>query len=129
MSIEAMKMALKALEQTPTANKLFDESNYEKQKEAIEALRQAIEQAEKQEPVVWMYNGTIHEFDPSDWATIAKVTPLYTAPPKREWVGLTNEEKRHARETVTYRLFDMTAAEWAEEVQKETERRLKEKNT
>lgn len=47
---------------------------------------------------------------------------------KKPWVGLTDEERRHARETVTYRQLAMTAAEWTEEVQKETERRLKEKN-
>lgn len=38
-----------------------------------------------------MYNGNLHEFDPSDWAE-GEVTPLYTAPPQREWQGLTNEE-------------------------------------
>ena len=49
------------------------------------ALRQAIEQAEKQEPVAWMYKGNFHDFDPSEWASPEfVVTPLYTAPPKRE---------------------------------------------
>jgi hypothetical protein len=45
----------------------------------------------EQEPVAWVYNGILHEFDPSEFAT-SEVTPLYTAPPKREWVGLTDEE-------------------------------------
>ena len=75
---------------------------------AIEALRQAlamekfskvnqeIEEALKQpqqEPVAWVYNGILHEFDPSEFAT-SEVKPLYTAPPKREWVGLTEDEKQ-----------------------------------
>jgi hypothetical protein len=58
-------------------------------KENITALRQAIEQAEQQEPVAWRYNGNLHEFDPSDWAT-GPVTPLYTTPPQRK--PLTDEE-------------------------------------
>ena len=48
---------------------------------------------------------------------------------KREWVGLTDEERNHARQTVTYSQLAMTADEWTEAVQIETERRLKEKNT
>jgi hypothetical protein len=44
----------------------------------------AIEQAEKQEPVAWMYKGNFHDFDPSEWASPKfVVTPLYTAPPKQ----------------------------------------------
>ncbi len=43
------------------------------------------------EPVAWMYNGNLHEFDPSDWAE-GEVIPLYTAPPQREWQGLTDKD-------------------------------------
>ncbi len=56
----------------------------------LRELRQALAQPE-QEPVAWVYNGILHEFDPSEFAT-SEVKPLYTAPPKREWVGLTDEE-------------------------------------
>ena len=46
----------------------------------------------EQKPVAWLYNGHLHECDPSDWAE-SEVKPLYAAPPpKREWVGLTQEE-------------------------------------
>ena len=48
-------------------------------------------EAMQQEPVAWMYRGNLHPFDPSDWAE-GPVTPLYTAPPRRDWVGLTEEE-------------------------------------
>lgn len=50
-------------------------------------------------------------------------------PAQRQWVGLTDEERNHARHTVTYSQLAMTAGEWAEAVQIETEKRLKEKNT
>jgi len=88
MSIEAMKQALEALkyhmEQTRPINMTQN---------AIATLSQAIEQAEKQEPVAWMYKGNFHDFDPSEWASPEfVVTPLFTAPPKREWVGLTDDE-------------------------------------
>ena len=46
----------------------------------------------EQEPVAWVYKGNFHPFDPSDWAKGETATPLYTAPPKREWVGLTESE-------------------------------------
>lgn len=36
--------------------------------------------AQQQKPVAWRYNGILHEFDPSDWAT-GPVIPLYTSPP------------------------------------------------
>jgi hypothetical protein len=47
-----------------------------------------------QEPVAWRYRGNLHEFDPSDWAE-GPVTPLYKAPPQRQWVGLTDEEVQY----------------------------------
>jgi hypothetical protein len=47
----------------------------------------------EQEPKAWIYEGNLHIFDPTDWAIEPEsVQPLYTAPPKREWVGLTDEE-------------------------------------
>jgi hypothetical protein len=57
-----------------------------------------VEQAEKQEPVAWLVRDYVDGFryvssteNPS--GTIAGLSePLYTAPPKREWVGLTDEE-------------------------------------
>jgi hypothetical protein len=140
MSIEAMKQALEALERADKIN------GYANNKKAITALRQAIEQAEKQkpvgylydwlnpdnrdevirdwfaasmyviekdkgfnvrplytapvhasenaekqEPVAWMWKDGTLTSDP-DFAD-GTWTPLFTAPPKREWVGLTDEER------------------------------------
>ena len=63
-------------------------------KERTEALRQALAQPE-QEPVGYVTIETI-----SSWAKVPSIKwfkkptqgPLYTAPPKREWVGLTDSE-------------------------------------
>lgn len=60
---------------------------------------------------------------------IETVPAQETLLPKREWVGLTDEERNHARNAVTYSQLAMTASEWTEAVQIETEKRLKEKNT
>jgi hypothetical protein len=47
----------------------------------------------EQEPVAWMYKNGIYMSDPSNSVSPEfLITPLYTAPPKREWVGLTDEE-------------------------------------
>jgi hypothetical protein len=149
MSIEAMKQALEALE--------YD--NPSGRSATINKLRQAIEQAEKQEPfaVAWVLDGEL--FWPSEYEVISqagdKAIPLYTSPvhasdisaervdetakdrhelagtmpisnggvatrtpssfispPKREWVGLTDEEKE-------------TATGWSVE---HIEAKLKEKN-
>ncbi len=51
----------------------------------------------KQEPVAWMYKNGIYMSDPSNSVSPEFViTPLYTAPPKREWVGLTDDEVHEA---------------------------------
>ena len=92
--------------------------------EIAEALRQALAQPE-QEPVAWVYNGILHEFDPSEFAT-SEVTPLYTAPPKREWVGLTDEEIEHCF------VFDWSGefyANWRKQTYEAIKAKLKEKNT
>jgi hypothetical protein len=96
MSIAAMKQALEAL--------TFRVSP-DKELEAIAALRQAIEQEEKQEPVAWISEpmvAAVRRANPEwygKWQAELTCTqmfphqiPLYTAPPKREWVGLTDEE-------------------------------------
>ena len=99
-NIEAMKLALDFIERTSTYLPIaFDEEGI-----AIHAaLRHAISEAEQaeQEPVAWGWadkNGDIedcisnaaHCGVPSDNFTI----PLYTAPPQREWVSLTDDELR-----------------------------------
>ncbi len=119
--IEVMKQALEALELTA--------DRMQKQRDAITSLRQAIGQAEKKqarEPKKWVEV----ECPLCGEMAVAHTHPVLTTPqPQREWVGLTDEERNHARHTVTYSQLAMTAGEWAEAVQIETEKRLKEKNT
>jgi len=96
MSREAMQMALEALESvtghfTRTPSTLRDSEVRGEAHKAITVLRQALET--EQDPVAWMSEGgdvsrSKRYMDEMGF----KCNPLYTTPPKREWVGLTNEE-------------------------------------
>ena len=85
-------------------------------------LRKALAQPE-QEPVAYVTIETI-----SSWAKVPSIKwfkkptegPLYTAPPKREWVGLTDEEVEAWRGN--YDFFDSALV-------REVEAKLKEKNS
>jgi hypothetical protein len=88
MNIEAMKQAADQLEiglAYPGMRFYHD-----KIRAALTALRTAIAEAEKQEPVAWM--------DASETALswenyLDGMKPLYTSPPaQRPWVGLTDEQ-------------------------------------
>jgi hypothetical protein len=82
MSLDAMKQALEALDG------LYEPGELERVNKAITALRTAIEQAEKQEPVCEVLN----ERGEVDYISYVPSvgTPLYTAP--RKWVGLADDE-------------------------------------
>ncbi len=140
MSIEAMKQALKAFEvaTTPLAR------DRQEVLRAQAALRQAIEQAEKQEPVIgtktWYEDGKVitQNLYPSDVYKQEKQEPVCdtdprgcwsvrcqlgnkcknTPAPHRAWVGLTNEE-----------IDGLVANTRWHELIKATEAKLKEKNT
>ena len=93
--------------------------------EVVEALRQALAQPE-QEPVGYVTIETI-----SSWAKVPSIKwfkkptqgPLYTAPPKREWVGLTDDDVSYFRYQATF-CDEFDAAFMAELIEKD----LKEKN-
>ena len=98
MSREAMKLALDALVFAQYEDRDYDDVCDQKVREARNALRQALET--DQEPVAW---ASSLDFDDDDQEIIPAKDkgklgtsncniPLYTAPPKREWVGLTDEE-------------------------------------
>ena len=60
--------------------------------EEIQELRQALAQQE-QEPVAWLNNNEGVDAYALSWRKKeAHDIPLYTAPPKRNWIGLTDEE-------------------------------------
>jgi hypothetical protein len=92
MSREIMQQALTALRiSTPFAHAL---EYYEFRNKAIKDIESELakpEQAEKQEPVGWFYWDAKREI----WVQVYPYTdgqPLYTAPPRKEWVGLTDDE-------------------------------------
>ncbi len=90
--IETIKKIVKALE--VAEDSVGDLKSIEIVRSAIASGRQAIAEAEKQEPVAWMHpDGRIWTFGRGfDKSTFT--IPLYTQPqPKREWVGLTPEER------------------------------------
>jgi hypothetical protein len=113
MSISAMKQALEALEYYRSA----EDYQPTPASEAITALRQAIAEAEKQEPLVnrldWW--ALIHENQ-----RLRAELKFNTSPPKREWVGLNIEDYAEVKPD-NERAF-ILGARWAEA-------KLKEKST
>jgi hypothetical protein len=123
MSIEAMKKALAKFE---SLWEIGIDAEYKVELlPEIRMLRQAIEQAEKQEPVAWLVRDYVDGFryvssteNPS--GTIAGLSePLYTAPPRKEWVWLTDDEIKNILDCGREGLIDI----------KKAEQILKDKNT
>ena len=124
---EALKLALEAFE---CLKRDFDADQFEWgiADEAITAIKEALAQPE-QEPVAWMFqheetgrmnyvsNDGIHT--PTMFLGMnpryAFVCPLYTTPPKREWVGLTDEEiEQGCKESWVTEQAWQSAVWWAE---------------
>lgn len=89
--IEAMRLALEALESvtghfTRTPSTLRDSEVRGEAHKAITALRQAIAEAEKAQPVAWISkNNVVYPLDAKDEVhPINDLQPLYTTPPKRK---------------------------------------------
>jgi hypothetical protein len=130
MSIETMKLALDALEIEDSVEPWPKAYIDQLIATARNGLRQAIEQAEQAQPVAWMREGwgpdcgpyiEFYRDDEMGWRDKSEWTPLYTAPPPRQWVGLTDEEmKAVCAETWSYDPYVISRA---------IEAKLKEKNT
>jgi hypothetical protein len=130
MKDEAMKQALKFCEDIgdlrgpyPFVNETSIVSDSRK---VLKALRQAIEQAEKQEPVAWIVDGEIKVRLDMAGKLYYSETNVYTSPPKREWVGLTDED-------IDLYAFDIgvtdnKAPAWLVTYARGIEAKLKEKN-
>ena len=109
---EALRMALEALEGA-------DQIDCDMQA-AITAIKEALAQPE-QKPLAWISTGPARMFHwtadkpayGDDWV------PLYTTPPQRTWVGLTDEEIKDILDCGRGGLVDI----------KKTEAKLKDKNT
>ncbi len=80
----------------------------------IKILRARLAEKE-QEPVAWISkHGVVYPSDAKyEVNPVNELQPLYTAPPKREWVGLTDEEIRNE---ANHHVFDesfFNGAVWA----------------
>ena len=92
---EALRLALEALTNAywPTESDLMPAHNIKECADAITAIKEALAQPEN-EPVAWISTGTARMIHwtadkpayGDDWV------PLYTTPPQRKWVGLTEDE-------------------------------------
>ena len=118
----------------------YDGTNGEsKRKRVLAALRERLAQPE-QEPFAYAYtgiknNGEYHGphlvwrpeyMDAMSASMGAMAVPLYTAPPQRQWVGLTDEERNNLwREVVGW--GDPSHDD--EDLMQAIEAKLKEKNT
>jgi len=114
---EALRLAWDALQQIAHVSAM----DYEYQQwavEAITAIKEALAQPE-QEPVAWMNDSTpsgIFARHMEGAKNFGCTIPLYTTPPQRTWVGLTNEERAECWETIP------------ELAMRKVEAKLKEKN-
>ena len=137
MSIEAMKRALAALENPWSAGP-------EGVADAITAIRTAIEQAEKQEPVAWALQFIDDDDDEEDDDPVFEIyeserrcradakrdggvcKPLYLTPHQRQWVGLTDDEAMQIWDgIIKYAPGEVRVKDFARAI----EAKLKEKNT
>ena len=93
MSREDIEEAIEVLEDA-SADMLTETGDENYYAEAIAILRQALET--KQEPVLWLKtwsDGSVSVLKTKSHAFADhELEPLYTEPPKREWVGLTAYE-------------------------------------
>jgi hypothetical protein len=128
---EAVKLALEALESDPISH-----AGLVSRKQAITALRQALETV--QEPVAWITdggNGELWWYQSSKFDEEGNLIgpnpddiPLYTTPPKREWVGLTDDEIQDLG--YLSEKFDASNSEWFDRwgFSRAIEAKLREKN-
>jgi hypothetical protein len=124
MSIEAMKQALEALEKMVTPRNFQTHQFCQK---AYDDLRQAISEAEKQEPeaapvakneggkITWMID---------DWPQNCLLY-THTTPQQRTWVGLTDEEIDGLHEEIKVRLMGTFNTK---DIYRVLEAKLKERN-
>ncbi len=114
---ELMQMALDALEKSrvfvTTREKAKHPEGTEWYDERIEALRARLAQPEP-EPVAWMHD-----------SHVGFNVPLYTAPPQREWQGLTDEEIKE----IVGPWGSLPISGYTRKLFDQIETKLKEKNT
>jgi hypothetical protein len=116
--IEVLKQARKAFEvaTTPLAK------DRQEVLEAVAAINQAIAELASQEPVAWMWKDMREQEIVSLFEPRLNSVPLFTHPPQRTWVGLTDEDVMEVWEKIK-------DGDWAIDFYDVIEAKLKEKNT
>ena len=87
MTKEALKLALEALEWINRVNAM-DYEYQQKAREALNAIKEALAEPE-QEPVAWADHGVVNWIADKQFK---HASLLYTTPPQRTWVDLSDEE-------------------------------------
>jgi hypothetical protein len=133
MSREAIEEAIEVLEDA-SADMLMETGDKSYYVEAIAVLRQALVDADdtsqervdeivkdEHEPVAWANSFDLQNFDMKvrTGPDLHHTVPLYTAPTKREWVGLTDDDYEEL----------LTTRDWGVYLIEAVENKLKEKNT
>jgi hypothetical protein len=116
---EALKLALEALEDL--GMKHYENTGEALYKETFTAIKEALAQPE-QEPVAYIrVSKTGHVMacaKTGDFYSLPHKTLLYTTPPQRTWVGLTDKDWKRSKHTEDFE----KGVDWAEAM-------LKAKNT
>ena len=129
---KALRLALEAMKINNKAWKLLADSGdagnweaeeqgyYQLNDQTITAIKEALKT--KDEPVAWMSTNDVG-FKKSEFGSTPTV-PLYTTPPQRTWVGLTEEDLKllSAEWRIVY-------GAWMDDFARDIEAKLKERNT
>jgi len=102
----------------------YIETDAHERKYVRHAIKEALAQP-AQEPV-----GKFAKFTDGVWREVTDGSagvPLYTTPPQRPWVGLTDDDKKQIAREANYH-WEMTAGEYAERIGQLTEAKLRSKN-
>ncbi len=121
--LEVLKQAIDYIENVPDDR---DSVGYIDRKALVLSLNQCVKELESQEPLATVTSETGADITMSWWHEPALPigTKLFTHPPQRTWVGLTNEERLKL-----YREFEDCLESDGWEYEKAIEARLKELNT
>jgi hypothetical protein len=126
---EALKLALEAIEELRYSSSTFKSDKLSA--EAITAIKEALAQpplpVQPEQLEVWADKQSLDQIANFDATIYAKggfdnATPLYTTPPQRPWVGLTDEER------VSFEAANPKTQEEWDELFNGIEAKLKEKN-
>jgi hypothetical protein len=138
-AMEALRQAIKQAEKEATLQEISDigqEAHTDHPMRHWDRTCPAcVAEAEKQEPVAWLVRDYVDGFryvssteNPS--GTISGLSePLYTAPPKREWIGLTEEEIKDMYNKAIHEITTVSQFVMFKTFARAIEAKLKEKNT